>query len=120
MIRMIDLPEWKDAWLDHAARYKQKAWELNHSRFRISRLMAYAAYHKRDTLMAKEAWEDLFTRLEHTSAPPFRITKLFPPEVPAPLDECVSISTMMRHSGALMLSICKRSFRWMNNSIFIL
>lgn len=38
MIRMIDLPEWKDAWLDHAARYKQKAWELNHSRFRISRL----------------------------------------------------------------------------------
>lgn len=32
MIRMIDLPEWKDAWLDHAARYKQKAWELNHSR----------------------------------------------------------------------------------------
>lgn len=93
MIRMIDLPEWKDAWLDHAARYKQKAWELNHSRFRISRLMAYAAYHKRDTLMAKEAWEDLFTRLEHTSAPPFRITKLLPPEVPAPLDECVSIST---------------------------
>ena len=93
MIRMIDLPEWKDAWLDHAARYKQKAWELNHSRFRISRLMAYAAYHKRDALMAKEAWEDLFTRLEHTPAPPFRITKLFPPEVPAPLDECVSIST---------------------------
>jgi len=32
----------------------------------ISRLMAYAAYHKRDALMAKEAWEDLFTRLEHT------------------------------------------------------
>ena len=43
--------------------------------------------------MTKEAWEDLFTRLEHTPAPPFRITKLFPPEVPAPLDECVSIST---------------------------
>lgn len=93
MIRMIDLPEWKDAWLDHAARYKQKAWELNHSRFRISRLMAYAAYHKRDAMMAREAWDDLFTRLEHTPAPPFQITTLFPPEVPAPLDECVSIST---------------------------
>lgn len=40
MMRMIDIPEWKDAWLDHAARYKKKAWELSHSRFRISRLMA--------------------------------------------------------------------------------
>ena len=25
MMRMIDIPEWKDAWLDHAARYKKKA-----------------------------------------------------------------------------------------------
>lgn len=93
MMRMIDIPEWKDAWLDHAARYKKKAWELSHSRFRVSRLMAYAAYHLRDRQMAKEAWTDLFTRLEHTPAPPFRITPLLPPEVPAPLDECMSIST---------------------------
>jgi hypothetical protein len=93
MMRMIDLPEWNDAWLDLAAHNKQKAWELNRSRFRISRLMGYAAYHTRDPKMAKEAWTDLFTRLEHTPAPPFRITTLLPPEVPAPLDECTSIST---------------------------
>lgn len=93
MMRMIDIPEWKDAWLDHAARYKKKAWELSHSRFRISRLMAYAAYHLRDRQMAEEAWTDLFTRLEHTPAPSFRITTILPPEVPAPLDECASIST---------------------------
>ena len=93
MMRMIDIPEWKDAWLDHAARYKEKAWELSHSRFRISRLMAYAAYHLRDRQMAEEAWTDLFTRLEHTPAPSFRITTILPPEVPAPLDECTSIST---------------------------
>ena len=93
MMRMIDMPEWKDAWLDHAARYKKKAWELSHSRFRISRLMAYAAYHLRDRQMAEEAWTDLFTRLEHTPAPSFRITTILPPEVPAPLDECTSIST---------------------------
>lgn len=93
MMRMIDIPEWKDAWLDHAARYKKKAWELSHSRFRISRLMAYAAYHLRDRQMAEEAWTDLFTRLEHTLAPSFRITTILPPEVPAPLDECTSIST---------------------------
>ena len=93
MMRMIDIPEWKDAWLDHAARYKKKAWELSHSRFRVSRLMAYAAYHLRNTQMAEEAWKDLFTRLEHTPAPPFRITTILPPEVPSPLDECTSIST---------------------------
>ena len=93
MMRMIDIPEWKDAWLDHAARYKKKAWGLSHSRFRISRLMAYAAYHLRDRQMAEEAWTDLFTRLEHTPAPSFRITTILPPEVPAPLDECASIST---------------------------
>ena len=93
MLRMIDLPEWNDAWLDLATRYKQKAWELNHSRFRISRLMGYAAYHTRNQEMAKEAWTDLFTRLEHTPAPPFSITTLLPPVVPAPLDECKSIST---------------------------
>lgn len=58
MMRMIDIPEWKDAWLDHAARYKKKAWELSHSRFRVSRLMAYAAYHLRNTQMAEEAWKE--------------------------------------------------------------
>lgn len=93
MLRMIELPEWKDAWLDYTIRYKQKAWELNRSRFRISRLMGYAAYQTRNPEMAKEAWAELFTRLEHTPAPPFRITTLLPPEVPAPLDECSSIST---------------------------
>ena len=93
MLQMIEIPEWKDAWLDYTIRYKQKAWELNRSRFRISRLMGYAAYHTHNPEMAKEAWADLFTRLEHTPAPPFRITTLLPPEVPAPLDECTSIST---------------------------
>jgi len=93
MMRMIDIPEWKDAWLDHATHYKKKAWELSHSRFRISRLMAYAAYHLRNEQMAKEAWADLFTRLEHTPAPPFRITTILPPEVPVPLEECIGIST---------------------------
>ena len=93
MMRMIDLPEWKDAWLDHAVRYKKKAWELSHSRFRVSRLMAYAAYYTRNAQMAEEAWKELFTRLEHTPAPPFRITTILPPEVPVPLDECDGIST---------------------------
>lgn len=93
MIRMIDLPEWNDAWLDLALHYKQKSWELRKSRFRISRLLGYAAYHTRNPQLAAEAWTDLFSRLEHTPAPPFRIKTILPPEVPAPLDECTSIST---------------------------
>ena len=93
MMRMVNMPEWDAAWLDLAVHYKQKAWELSHSRFRVSRLMGYAAYHTRNVEMAKEAWNDLFTRLEHTQAPPFKINTLLPPEVPAPLDECIGIST---------------------------
>ena len=93
MIRMIDLPEWKAAWLDFTTRYKQKAWELRHNRFRISRLMGYSAYHTRNPDRAKEAWADLFGRLEPAPAPPLRIKTILPPDVPAPLDECTSIST---------------------------
>ena len=33
MIRMVDYPEWNEAWLDLAARYKQKAWELRKKSF---------------------------------------------------------------------------------------
>lgn len=66
---------------------------MSRSRFRVSRLMAYAAYHMRNAQMAEEVWHDLFTRLEHTPAPPFRITTILPPEVPAPLDEWDGIST---------------------------
>lgn len=93
MIPMMNYPAWNDAWLDLAARYKQKAWELRKNRFRISRLLAYAAWHMRNPQMAAEAWEDLFGRLEHTPAPPFRMQTILPPEVPAPLLECPSIST---------------------------
>lgn len=86
MMEMIQLPEWKDAWLDLTLRYDQK-------RFRISRLVGYAAHHTRNNTLAKEAWSDLFRRLERDPAPPFKINKILPPEVPSPIDECTSIST---------------------------
>ena len=75
------------AWLEHARDFKQ----YNH--FRISRLLAYAAWHLYDPKRASEAWTDLWGRLEHTPASPMKIEKLLPPEVPAPLDECTPIST---------------------------
>ena len=86
MMTMIKLPEWKDAWLDLALRYNQK-------RFRISRLLGYAAYHTQNNELAKEAWKDLFTRSEKGGASSFEIKQIVPPEVPAPLDENIKIST---------------------------
>lgn len=93
MLRMIHVPEWDAAWLDHAARYKPMSLKITHNRFRISRLMGYAAWHNHDQAMAAEAWNDLFTKLEHTPAPPTRFTTVLPPAVPAPLLECSPIST---------------------------
>ncbi|MCD8310434.1 MAG: DUF6250 domain-containing protein [Prevotellaceae bacterium] len=93
MMRMINLPEWNDAWLDLALNYKHKSLELNHNRFRISRLEGYAAYHLRDKSLALDAWNDLMNRLETTVAPPFVINTILPPEVPAPIIEYPDITT---------------------------
>ena len=93
MNEMMPDAEWEDAWLEHATYYKQKALEIRHNRFRVSRLMAYSAWNRGDKAMAAEAWSDLLTRAEHTEAPRTRIVKLLPPEVPAPMDEARPIST---------------------------
>lgn len=84
---MIDVPAFNQAWLEHARDFKL----YNH--FRVSRLQAYTAWHLYDPKRAAEAWKDLWGRLEHTPAPPMTVRKIFPPEVPAPLDECMPIST---------------------------
>ena len=93
MLRMIRLPEWDDTWLNHAANYKQKAWELNHNRFRISRLEAYAAWLLRDADRARQAWEGLWNDVPRTEQGGLKIDQVQPPFVPAPLDECPYIST---------------------------
>ena len=93
MLRMIRLPEWDDTWLNHADNYKQKAWELNHNRFRISRLEAYAAWLLRDADRARQAWEGLWNDVPRTEQGGLKIDQVQPPFVPAPLDECPYIST---------------------------
>ncbi len=93
MMMMIPMDEWQDAWLDLAKNYKAMALKINHNRFRVSRLQAYAAYKLGDDSLKAEAWYDLFHQLETATAPPFYISTILPPEVPAPLDECNGIST---------------------------
>ena len=43
MQEMIQVPEFNKVWLEHARDYKQKALEITRNRFRVCRLMAYAA-----------------------------------------------------------------------------
>ena len=93
MIRMVDYPEWNEAWLDLAARYKQKAWELRKNRFRIS-----VCWDMQPIIPVMQKWRKrlgqiCFPAWNITPAPPFHIETILPPEVPAPLDECTSIST---------------------------
>lgn len=93
MLQMIDLPEWTETWLDLAANYKQKSWELRHNRFRISRLHAYAAYYLRDIQKAKEAWDDLCADVPSVEKDGLNVETILPPYVPSRLDECKYIST---------------------------
>lgn len=85
MMCMIDLPKWKDAWLEYAQSVKN-------DRYR-TRLKAYAAYQVQDEKMAKQLWDDLFSRMGGVLGRPLKINTLMPPEVPAPLDESPGIST---------------------------
>jgi len=95
MLDMIYLPEWNKAWLDFAAQYKKKAFEISRNTFRISRLLAYAAYYMRNPEWGKEAWNDLIHsgRNRNEGLEAFPITRILPPETPAPQDENPFIST---------------------------
>ena len=93
MMRMIDVPEWNAAWLDHAARDKEMALKVRNNRFRISRLLAYAAYHQRDRKKADEAWNDMLRALGRKGDQRYENHQLLPPEVPIPQDETQMIST---------------------------
>ncbi|MBP5569635.1 MAG: hypothetical protein J6X46_01215, partial [Prevotella sp.] len=93
MTRMIDVPEWNAAWLDHAARDKEMALKVRNNSFRISRLLAYAAYHQRDRKKADEAWSDMLRALGRKGDQRYENHLLMPPEVPIPQDETQMIST---------------------------
>jgi hypothetical protein len=91
--RMVDVPAWNKVWLDHAANYKKKAIEISNNHFRISKLLAYAAYYAQRKDWAKEAWNDLLRWGKNGTLPPFTTSRIQPPEVPAPIDENSSVST---------------------------
>ncbi len=91
--RMVNVPEWNKAWLDHAANYKKKAAEISNNHFRISRLLGFAAYNMQKPEMGKEAWNDLLRWGKNKTLPPLKSSRILPPEVPAPIDEIPYVST---------------------------
>ena len=93
LLPMVDVAAFRPVWLDYASRYKQMALELTHSKFPVRRLLAYAAWQRRDPTMAAEVWNDLWNRIEHDDAPTFGITTIMPPEVPSTQTEWHGIST---------------------------
>ncbi len=93
MMDLIPDSDWADAWLEHATHYKQKSLEIRHNKFRVSRLQAYSAWMRGDKAMAREAWDDLLTRAEHTEAPRPQMNLLVGSEVPAPQHELLPVST---------------------------
>jgi len=94
MMDMIHLPEWEAVWLDHAKRYKEQAWKISHNNFRVSRLLAYAAWKLRRLDLAQEAWNDLLSDgSKNGKFIPFESKMILPPEVPAAIDENPWVST---------------------------
>ena len=51
----------RQAWLDHARRYRQMADSLSNNRFPVRRLDAYAAWHDRDPQRAATVWRSLLS-----------------------------------------------------------
>ena len=90
---MLPLPEWQEAWLEHASLYKQKAWEIKQNRFRIGRLLAYAAWVKHDADKAREAWRDLWLAAGRDGDTRHSLRALMPPDVPKPQSEIEMVST---------------------------
>ena len=93
LLPLLPQSAFKDVWLDYALRYKQMAYNLNHSRFPVRRLQAYAAWQTRSPQLAEEAWKDLWGRIEHDEAPAFSIKRIYPPQVPAPIDYWQGLTT---------------------------
>ena len=91
MMEMIEVPAWNKAWLYHAANYREKAHQITRNRFPVTRLKAYAAAQTGNKEWAREAWQELWS-VWHNDGP-FTVTRLTPPEVPAPIDENPKVCT---------------------------
>ena len=104
LIQLLDVPEFKQAWLQYCILYnataeeqeKQLGQRLHDVSLRQghSRLTAYAAAMNRDSALAQRAWKEFY----HGDGPrtdggPLKITRIEGPEVLRPVDEAARVSS---------------------------
>ena len=103
LIDLVDVPAFRDAWLQYCRLYlapptEQEA-ELGtappgvHLEQAHSRLAAYAASRLGDDALADRAWEAYFRGGEFLRDEAFRTVRISPPDVLAPVDEARTLST---------------------------
>ncbi len=105
LIQLLDVPEFKRAWLDYCELYNASPEEQQRRLGRSlgpgnlrqghARLTAYAARAKNDPELAKRAWSEFSRDWRGRTSPsgPFDVTKLAGPAVLRPVDEAVFVST---------------------------
>jgi len=93
LMMMLDVPEFNRCWLDYAINYKEKAAMISRNHFPVRRLMAYGAYKTNNADLKRQAWKDLWGRIEHRKSPRFEIVSITPPISPAPFTEGKGITT---------------------------
>lgn len=59
LLPMVDCPAFRNAWLDHARRYRHRADMLSHNHFPVRRIEAYAAWQDRDPQRKAAVWRSL-------------------------------------------------------------
>lgn len=85
LLEMVDVACWNDVWISYALDYRNKARELSHSKFPVTRLMAYAAAATGDEELARAAWDELWHVWNNDR--PFVVNRVDVPEVPVAVDE---------------------------------
>lgn len=104
LLRLVDVPAYRDAWLDYCALYNAPeeqfraatglSGRVRNLRQGHSRLTAFAARERRDPALARRAWEEFFSgdaglRMGVTG----RLRKVAGPDVLKPVDEIAFVST---------------------------
>ena len=105
LVELLDVPEFKQAWLDYCELYnagpelqkKRLGSELRGTNLRQghARLTAYAAKLKNDPALAARAWEEFAIDWRGRRSPTgrFPVTRVAGPAVLRPVDEAVFVST---------------------------
>jgi len=103
LIQLLDVPEFKRAWLQYCILYnatpEEQVAQLGQALHDVSlrqghsRLTAYAAYINHDPALARRAWKEFFHGDGHPTDGVFKTRHIVGPEVLRPIDEAPAVSS---------------------------